>query len=208
MRADRPLQQRINAKILPRRTGWRGRHIREPHRPMPPQRGDPRIRRRRHHGAQHAVGNFAAVFPHEQIGRDRLRPPAQPGDALGRAVGQPDQDRRHTGEVDQIGLQHPQRDPRRHTGVNRVAARLQNGKPGRGRQIMARPKSRAVCHRRSDGVSCAVSSTEPAITQPAAKPANGPERDRRLTGQGAVYHMPPLAPVAMTIGTKRRRKET
>ncbi len=104
---------------------------------MPAQRGDPSVGRRRYNSSQHAVRDCPAVFAHEQIGRDRLRPPAQTCDTFRRAIRQPDQDRRHASEIHQIGLQHPQRDARRHAGIDRVAAALQDRKPSRGREIVA-----------------------------------------------------------------------
>ena len=50
------------------------------------------------------------MLPHEQIGRQRFRPPPQPGDALDRPVREADHDRCHTGDVNQVRLQHGQSD--------------------------------------------------------------------------------------------------
>ena len=104
--------------------------------PWRSQRGDPGIGRGRHHGAQHAVRDFAAMLAHEQVGRQRTRPVAEAGDRLDRAIRHAEDDRRDAGEIDQIGLQHAQRDPGGATRVDRVAARLQDREPGRRGQIV------------------------------------------------------------------------
>ncbi len=137
VRGDRGGQQRVDREPLGGETDGRGGDIGEAHRAMPAQRGDPGVGRGGDHGAQHAVGDFAAMLAHEQIGGQRLRPPAEAGDALDRSVREPDHDRRHAGDIDQVRLQHAQAHAGGHTGVDRVAARLQDGEARRRGQIMA-----------------------------------------------------------------------
>ncbi len=54
-----------------------------------------------------------------------------------RLVGVIDHDRRHPGDIDQIALQHAERNPGGAAGVDRVAARFEDRKPGGGGEVVA-----------------------------------------------------------------------
>ena len=155
---------------------------------MPAQRGDPSVGRGRHHSSQHPVRDCPAVIAHEQIGRDRLRPPAQTCDTFRRPIRQPDQDRRHASEIHQIGLQHPQRDPRRHAGIDRVAAALQDRKPSRGREIVAgRNRVPRAKHGRTIGHAlCPRLKIRACVKTGRSVQARAASRDQRLDQQGCL----------------------
>ena len=73
------------------------------------------------------------------VGRHQLRPDAEAADREDlAALGMVEDDRRHARDVDDVALQHAERDARGHPGVDGVAARLQNLKPGMRRQVVAR----------------------------------------------------------------------
>ena len=75
---------------------------------------------------------------HEQLGIERLRPGAEPGDRLDFALlGVINHDRRDAGKIDQIDLQDAERDAGGDPGIDRVAARLQDVETGRRGEVMA-----------------------------------------------------------------------
>ena len=137
VRGDRDGEQRIHREALAGIADRIRRDIGEAHRAVAPQRGDPGIGRGGDDGAQHAVGDLAAVLAHEDVGRQCLRPPAETGDALHLTVRQPDHDRCDAGDVHQIRLQHAERDAGRAAGIDRIAAGLQDGERGRCGEVVA-----------------------------------------------------------------------
>ena len=76
----------------------------------------------------------------EPRGAGQLRPGPRPLiDTVSPGFRKLDHDRRHTGEMHVFALQHAQRDARRDSGVDRVAAGFQDFKPGlRGKIIRRR----------------------------------------------------------------------
>ena len=134
---DRPGKQRIHREALGGEADGGGGDVGETHRAVAAERCDPGVGGGGDDGAQDAVGDFAAVLAHEQVGGQALGPPAQAGDAFHRAVGEAEHDRGHAGEVDQVGLQHAECDARRTAGIDRVAAGLQDGEAGGGGEVVA-----------------------------------------------------------------------
>ena len=109
----------------------------EAHRAVALQRRDPGVGRRRHDDAQDAERDLAAVLAHEELGVERARPGAEPGDRHDLALlGVVDHDRRDAGEIDEVDLQDAERDPGRDAGIDRVAAGLQYLEPGGGGEVM------------------------------------------------------------------------
>ena len=137
LRRDRGGEQRIDREPLLREADGGGGDVGEPHRAVAAQSGDPGIRRGGDDGARDTGGDFAAMLPHEQIGGQGFRPPAKARDAFDRSVGQADDDRRDARDVHEVRLQHPERDARGDPRVDRVATGFQNGKAGRGREVMS-----------------------------------------------------------------------
>ena len=138
VRGDDLRHQRIDRKAVAGELDRRARHLAEAHGAEALERGDPGVGRRRHHRAQHALRNLAAMALLEEVARDRLRPGAETGngdDAIG--LGGIDDDRRHAREVHIFGLHHAERDAAGDTGVDRIAARLQDPKAGLGREVLA-----------------------------------------------------------------------
>ena len=137
-----PLQalghQRIHRKAVAGEPDRRRRDLAKAHRAVAPERGDPGVGCGRNHGAHDPLGDLAAVLAHEQLGVERLGPGAEPGDRDHLAArGVIDHDRRHPGDIDQIALQDAERDPGRAAGVDRVAARFEDRKPGGGGEVVA-----------------------------------------------------------------------
>ena len=122
MRGDRGGKQWVNGKAFPCIADRRCGDVGEAHRAVALQRGYPSVGRGRYDGAQHAVGDFAPVLTHEDVGRQRFRPPAKARDALDGSIGQPDHDRRDARDVDQVRLQHGECDAGGAAGVDRIAA--------------------------------------------------------------------------------------
>jgi hypothetical protein len=138
VRGDDLRHQRIDRKAVAGELDRRARHLAETHGAEALERRDPGIGRRRHHRAQHALGNLAAMALLEEVARDRLRPGAETrngDDAIG--VGRVDDDRRDAREVHIFGLHHAERDAACDAGVDRIAARLQNAEAGLGREVLA-----------------------------------------------------------------------
>ena len=132
-------KQRVRGKALLGET-HRGRgHLAEAHRAPPLQRLDPSVGCRRHDRAQEAARDLAAVTLHEIVGRHELRPNAQPahGEDLP-AFSVIENDGRYTRHIDDVALQHAERDTGGHAGVDGVAARLQHRKSRVRRQVVAR----------------------------------------------------------------------
>ena len=78
------------------------------------------------------------MLAHKEFGVERLGPGAEPGDGDDLTLlGEVDHDRRHPGDIDQIALQHAERQAGRTPGVDRVAAGLQNVEPGGRGEVMA-----------------------------------------------------------------------
>ena len=78
------------------------------------------------------------MLAHEQLGVERLRPGPEPGDRHDlAAVGEIDHDRRDAGDIDEIALQHAERDAGGAAGIDRVAAGFEDRKPGGGGEIVA-----------------------------------------------------------------------
>ena len=137
VRRDRRREQRIDRKTFGGEADRVGGDIGEAHRAVTSERGDPGIGCGGNHGAQHAIRDRAVVLAHEQIRGQRLRPPTEAGDALNLAVGEPDHNRRHAGDVHQVRLQHAQCHAGCATGINGVSAGLQDRECRRGGQIVA-----------------------------------------------------------------------
>ncbi len=77
------------------------------------------------------------MLAHEELGVERARPSAEPGDRDDLALlGVVDHDRRDAGEIDEVDLQDAERDPGRDAGIDRVAAGLQDLEPGGGGEVM------------------------------------------------------------------------
>ena len=96
------------------------------------------VGRRRRDRPQQAVRDAAAVLAPEECRGGRRRPDAEPVDRHHlAALGKADHDRRDAGDVDDVALQHPERDPGRDAGVDRIAARFEDEKAGVRRRIMA-----------------------------------------------------------------------
>ncbi len=77
------------------------------------------------------------MLAHEQFGVERFGPRPEAGDRHHLALlGEVDHDRRDASDVDQIALQHAERDAGGDPGIHRVAARLQYVEPGGRGEIM------------------------------------------------------------------------
>ncbi len=135
---DELRHHRVHRETVARETDGAGRDVAEAHRSEMFQRGEPRIRRSRHHAALHAFRYLAAVPLHEVVRCNRLGPHAEPIDAMHFLVLRRIDDLgRHSGEIDLVGLQHPDRNARGHAGIDRVAAGLQDLEAGMRGEIMS-----------------------------------------------------------------------
>jgi len=86
------------------------------------------------------------VLAHEKFRIERLRPGPEARDRHHLLpVGEIDHNRRNTGDIDEIALQHTERDPGGTAGIDGVAASLQDVETGGGREIMAR-RNRMLRH--------------------------------------------------------------
>ena len=84
-----------------------------------------------------AVRDAPAVLAPEECRGGRLRPDAKPVDRHHlAALGKADHDRRDAGDVDDVALQYPERDPGRDAGVDRIAARFEDEKTRMRRRVM------------------------------------------------------------------------
>jgi len=138
-----PLQalghQRIHRKAVARQPDRRRRNLAKAHRAVPPERRNPRVGRGGNHRSQHTLWNLAGVLALEQLRIERLRPGPETGDRHHLLlVGEVNHNRRNTGDIDQIALEHTERDPGSTTGIDGVAASLQDVKTRGGGEIMAR----------------------------------------------------------------------
>ena len=139
MRGDGLAQQRMGGEAVPGEAHRGRRHIAEAHGAPALQRLDPGIGRRWHHRAQQAARDLAAVALHEIVGRHQLGPHAQAADRENLpALGVVEDDRRHAGDIDEVALQHAERDAGGDAGVDGVATRLQHRKSRVRRQVVAR----------------------------------------------------------------------
>ena len=137
MGGEVPGHQRVNRKPFVR-VAKRGRcDIGERHRAVPPERGDPGIGRGGDDGPQDAIRDPPPEFGDETFERCGPRPPAESADRRDPVlVGKVDHDRRDTGELHQIAVQHAEGDPRRDPGVDGVAARFEHLVARLRRQVM------------------------------------------------------------------------
>ena len=95
---------------------------------------------------EHAGKIPKGVLAHEKFRIERLRPGPEAGDChYLLLVGDVDHDRRNPGDIDEIALEHTERNPGGTTGIDGVAASLQDVKTGGGSQIMAR-RDRMLCY--------------------------------------------------------------
>jgi len=86
------------------------------------------------------------MLSHEKLWVERVWPRSETGDRYYLLLlGEVDHDRCHTGDIDEVALQDTQRDPGGTTGIDRVAAALQDVKPGGCSEVMAR-RDRVLCH--------------------------------------------------------------
>jgi hypothetical protein len=146
--------QRVDRKAVAGVADRRLRDLAEAHRAEALERSDPGIGRRRHHGAENPLRNRAGVVRLEVIGPDRLRPRAEARDRDDAILrGRIDDDRRHARKIHVFRLHDAERNPGRNSGVDCIAACLQNLEAGLGGQVMtgrhhvARPHDRrAVGH--------------------------------------------------------------
>jgi len=130
--------QRVHREALARESDRGARNVTEAHGAVALQHGEPRIRCGRHDGAQYTRRHAPAVLLPEHLRTRGPRPDAEPVDRDHFAlVRHPQHDRRHAGEVDDIGLQHLQADPGCDAGVDRVAACLEDIEAGMRRAEMA-----------------------------------------------------------------------
>ena len=128
----------MDREAVARIADGRRRDLAEAHGAVALQRQDPGVGRRRNHGAQEAHGDRAVVVTDELLDVERLRPPAEAGDRHRLvAVGQVDQHRRDTGELDLVAVHDPERDAAGNAGVDRVAARPQDRMRRLGSEILA-----------------------------------------------------------------------
>ena len=115
------------------------RDVGERHRAPSLERRAPRVGRRRHDGPRQPGRNLAGVPLAEQRRGRRARVRADAGD-LPRLTGarDVDQDRRHARDAHHVAVDDPERHPARDAGVDRVAARGQDARRGRGGERVAR----------------------------------------------------------------------
>ena len=138
--------QRVDGKAVAGEADRRLRHLAEAHGAEALERRDPGIGRRRHHGAQDALRNLAAVVLLEVVALDRLRPGAETRDRddaiLGGGI---DDDRRHAREVHDIpAARHPVRCRRRRLRRSHCRPPPESG---------SRPRPRGTGRRRPCGAS-------------------------------------------------------
>ncbi len=136
MGADGLGEQRVHREAFGGEADRRGGDVAEAHCPVAFECGDPGIRRSGNDGAQHAFRDAAAMFAHEKLRIERARPMAQAGNGFNCAIRQPQDDRRHPGEIHQVGLQNAERDAGGAAGVDRVATGLQDREAGHRCEIM------------------------------------------------------------------------
>ncbi len=77
------------------------------------------------------------MLAHEELGVERPGPRPEPGDRDHlAALGVIDHDRCHPGDIDEVALQHPERDPGGAAGVDRIAPGFEDRKSGGGGEIV------------------------------------------------------------------------
>src|ERR1700730_17514713 len=131
--------QRIHRKAVARQSDRRRGDLAKAHRAVAPECGDPGVGGGWNDSPQHALGDPAAMLALEEFGVERLWPRTEPGDGHHLVlVGELDTDRCHAGDVYEVALQHPERDPGAAPRIDRVAASLQDTEAGGRREIMPR----------------------------------------------------------------------
>ena len=140
--------QRIDRETVAGKADCRCGNLAEAHRAPARERRDPGVGCRRHHGAQHASRDLAAMVLLEVVAlRCAFGHVPRPGigdDAvLGGGI---DHDRRDAREVHVFGLHDTKRNAGRHARVDGVAARIQDSEAGFGREILARRNHVARAH--------------------------------------------------------------
>ncbi len=168
----------MHGEALARVPDGRGGHVAEAECAVALQGQDPGVRCGRHHGAQHAGRNAAAVLLHEGLQTRRTRPAAEPGDRDRLvAVREMNDHRRHAGELHLIGVHDAERDPGGDARVDHVASGLEHGMTGLGGQVMAGRDhvARAGDHRlqRHSGLPCVTGAAHGVSVKSAARSALG-----------------------------------
>ena len=196
MLGDDLRHQRVDREAIASKTDGRMRDVAEAHRAEALKGRNPGVGRRRHHGAQDALRNFAAVVLLEVVALDRHRPGAETRDREDAIVGGGiDDDRGDARDVDIFGLHDTQRDARRDTGVDRIAARLQNPKAGLGRKVLGGGHHVARAHDRG-AMGFHVSS--------AGQPVGWRRRASLASKEYAGLRIPPSAIFAFLLTLARR----
>jgi hypothetical protein len=142
---------RMHGKALARIANGGARDVAEAHGPVALERQDPRVRRCRHHRAEDAQRDHAAVLAEESLEPRGPGPAAEPADDHRLvALGEVDDHGRHARALHLVAVDHAERDARGDPRVDGIAPGFEHGVARLGREVV--PGRDHVTHARDHGL--------------------------------------------------------